>query len=145
MLFTKDKSFYKRLILLSIPIALQNLITFCVNLADGVMVGALGDAAVSGLYMGNQIQTLLQVLNAGIEGAMLVLAAQYWGKRDTASIHKIVAIGIRFSLGVGIILTLICSLFSTDVIGLFTKDAVTVAAGAEYLSIVCLSYWRIII
>jgi putative MATE family efflux protein len=140
MLFTKDKSFYKRLILLSIPIALQNLITFCVNLADGVMVGALGDAAVSGLYMGNQIQTLLQVLNAGIEGAMLVLAAQYWGKRDTASIHKIVAIGIRFSLGVGIILTLICSLFSTEVIGLFTKDAVTVAAGAEYLSIVCLSY-----
>lgn len=140
MLFTKDKSFYKRLILLSIPIALQNLITFCVNLADGVMVGVLGDAAVSGLYMGNQIQTLLQVLNAGIEGAMLVLAAQYWGKRDTDSIHKIVAIGTRFSLGVGIVLTLICSIFPKGVIELFTKDAVTVEAGAEYLSIVCLSY-----
>lgn len=140
MIFTKDRSFYKSLVLLSIPIALQNLITFCVNLADGVMVGALGDAAVSGLYMGNQIQTLLQVLNAGIEGAMLVLAAQYWGKRDTASIHKIVAIGIRFSLAVGLILNVVCALFPKGVIELFTKDAVTVAAGAEYLSIVCFSY-----
>jgi putative MATE family efflux protein len=140
MLFTKDRSFYKSLIALAIPIALQNLITFCVNLADGVMVGALGDAAVSGMYMGNQIQTLLQVLNAGIEGAILILAAQYWGKRDTDAIRRIVSIGIRFSLGVGVILTTVCALFPQEIILLFTKDAVTVQTGAEYLSIVCFSY-----
>ena len=34
MILTKDKSFYKSLILLAIPIALQNLITFAVGLAD---------------------------------------------------------------------------------------------------------------
>lgn len=140
MLFTKDKSFYKRLFVLALPIALQNLITFCVNLADGVMVGALGDAAVSGMYMGNQIQTLLQVLNAGIEGAILILAAQYWGKRDTNSIRKIVAIGIHFSLAVGIVLTMGCALFPHEVIGLFTKDIATIQTGAEYLGIVCFSY-----
>ncbi len=140
MLFTKDKIFYKSLIVLALPIALQNLITFCVNLADGVMVGALGDAAVSGMYMGNQIQTLLQVLNAGIEGALLILAAQYWGKRDTASIRKIVAIGIRFSFCVGVVLTVACAVAPQAVIGLFTKDAETIQTGAEYLGIVCFSY-----
>jgi len=140
MIFTKDRSFYKTLILLAIPIALQNLITFSVNLADGVMVGALGDAAVSGMYMGHQIQTLLQVANAGIEGAILILAAQYWGKRDTSSIRKIVAIGARFSLLVGIALTTICAIFPKEVISLFTKDITTIQAGAEYLRIVCFSY-----
>ena len=62
-MLTKDKAFYRTLIALAVPIALQNLVTFCVNLADSVMVGSLGDAAVSGMYMGNQIQNL-----AGGEG-----------------------------------------------------------------------------
>ncbi len=140
MLFTKDKSFYKSLILLALPIALQNLVTFSVGLADGVMVGSLGDAAVSGMYMGNQIQTLLQVFSGGIEGAILILAAQYWGKKDTESIRRIVAIGIRFSILFGGLLTLICALIPSRVIGLFTKDDATIAAGTEYLSVVCFTY-----
>lgn len=140
MLFTKDKSFYKSLVLLTIPIALQNLVTFSVNLADSVMVGSLGDAAVSGMYMGNQIQTLLQVFSGGIEGAVLILAAQYWGKRDTGSIRKIASIGMRFSLAVGLLLTLICALFPGEVISVFAKDADIIDTGARYLRIVCFSY-----
>ena len=140
MILTKDKSFYKSLFLLSLPIALQNLITFSVNLADSVMVGSLGDAAVSGLYMGNQIQTLLQVFSVGIEGAILVLASQYWGKRDVTSIRKIVAIGLRLSLGVGLLLTLLCALFPNAIIHLFAADTATVEAGATYLGTVCFSY-----
>jgi len=140
MLLTKDKSFYQTLVRLAIPIALQNLVTFSVNLADSVMVGSLGDAAVAGMYMGNQIQTLLQVFSGGIEGAILILAAQYWGKRDTGSIRRIVAIGVQFSLAVGLVLTLACSLFPAGIIGLFTQDPVTVQTGASYLRIVCFSY-----
>ena len=140
MILTKDKKFYKNLFLLALPIALQNLVTFSVNLADSVMVGSLGDAAVSGMYMGNQIQTLLQVFSGGIEGAILILAAQYWGKRDTASIRKISAIGIRLSLAVGVLLTAACAIFPTGILSLFTKDASTVGTGAEYLGTVCFSY-----
>ncbi|MBQ9116553.1 MAG: MATE family efflux transporter, partial [Clostridia bacterium] len=140
MLLTKDKSFYRSLILLALPIALQNLVTFSVGMADNVMVGTLGDTAVSGLYMGNQIQTLLQVFSGGIEGAILILAAQYWGKRDAESIRRISAIGIRFSLAFGALVTLICALFPSWVISLFTNDAAIIACGAEYLRIVCFSY-----
>ena len=86
-LFTKDRDFYRSLIALSVPIALQNLVTFAVGLLDNLMIGALGDAAVSGVYMGMQIQTLLQVFSGGIEGAILILAAQYWGKREIGRAH----------------------------------------------------------
>ena len=88
MVFTKDKQFYKSLVALSVPIALQNLITFCVTLADNVMIGTLGDAAVSGVYLGSQVQTLLQIFCSGIDGAVLIISAQYWGKRDISSILK---------------------------------------------------------
>ena len=139
-LISKDKGFYKNVAKIAIPIALQNLVTFSVNLADSVMVGALGDAAVSGMYMGNQIQTLLQVFSGGIEGAILVLAAQYWGQRDTASIRKICSIGIRLSVLVGGVLTLLCALLPDEIIGLFSHDPETIRCGGEYLGIVCFSY-----
>ena len=77
--FTKDKSFYRTLIALAIPISLQNLVTFAVNFADNLMIGSLGDNAISGVYVGGQLQSVLQMFVGGIEGAILILDAQYWG------------------------------------------------------------------
>ena len=56
--------------------------TFAVTFADNLMVSQLGDAAVSGVYMGNQIQTFIQLFPSGFSGAILIIAAQYWGKRE---------------------------------------------------------------
>ena len=140
ILLTRDKSFYKALVSLSIPVILQGLITFSVTMADNLMVSSLGDIAVSGVYMGNQLQTLLQMLTGGIGGAILILSAQYWGKNDTDSIKKIISIGVHFSLVAGGILTLAGLLFPVRILSLFTKDPAIIASGAEYLRIVCLSY-----
>jgi len=139
-LITRDKSFYRSLIALAIPVALQNLITFAVNFADNLMVGSLGDAAVSGVYMGNQLQTFLQMFSGGIEGAILILAAQYWGKQDIRSIKRIIAIGLHFSIGFSLLLTLVCLLLPTQILSIFTSDPSVIATGADYLRIVCLSY-----
>ena len=140
MKIIKDLSFYKKLLLLAIPIILQNLITYSVTLADNVMIGSLGNAAVSGVYMGGQVQTVLQVVSVGIEGGILLLAAQYWGRKDTASIKKIVKIGMTFSVAFGAIVGLICAVAPSAVIGIFTNEAEVIQSGAEYLGIVCISY-----
>ena len=139
-LITRDRSFYRSLVALAVPVALQNLITFAVSFADNLMVGSLGDAAVSGVYMGSQIQTLLQMFSGGIEGAILVLASQYWGKKDIRSIKRIIAIGLQFSLMFGILLTTVCLVFPSQILSLFTADAAVIADGIVYLRIVCLSY-----
>lgn len=140
MVITKDKSFYKSLFLLALPISAQSLITFLVGLADNVMIGTLGDAAVSGVYMGGQIQTLLQIFSTGIEGAILVLSAQYWGRGDKESIRKITSIGIKVSLFFGLILNIVCAVFPSFVISLFTSDAEIISTGTEYLSILAFSF-----
>lgn len=136
----KDKAFYKKLALLAVPIILQNLVTYSVTLADNLMIGSLGDTAVSGVYMGGQIQTVLQVLTAGIEGAILLLSAQYWGKRDTANIRKIVKLGIAFSVAAGLLFSVLCSVTPTGVLRIFTDSETVVQSGAEYVRIVCWSY-----
>lgn len=138
--FTKDRSFYKSLITLAIPISLQNLITFAVNFADNVMIGRLGENAISGVYVGNQVQTVLQMFVAGIEGAILILAAQYWGKKDTRSIRKVVSIGVKSAFGVGLAVTVISVLFPSQIIALFTHEQGVIEDGAAYLQIVGFTY-----
>lgn len=138
--FTKDRSFYRTLIALAIPISLQNLITFAVNFADNLMIGSLGDNAISGVYVGNQLQSVLQMFVGGIEGAILILAAQYWGKKDTASIRKVVSIGVKFALGVGIVMTLVAVSFPEWMIRIFTKEPGVIQEGAAYVQIVGFTY-----
>lgn len=137
---TKDRSFYKSLVSLAIPVALQNLITFAVTFADNLMVGSLGDSAISGVYMGSQIQTLLQLFSGGVEGAILILAAQYWGRQDTRSIKRIISIGLHFSLAFGLLLMSVCFILPEPIIRIFTHDPQVIRDGAIYLRIVCLSY-----
>ena len=138
--FTKDRSFYRSLVTLAVPISLQNLVTFAVSFADNVMIGSLGDDAISGVYIGGQLQSVLQMLVGGIEGAILILAAQYWGKKDTQSIRKVVSIGIKFALAVGLLSSLVAVLFPQWVIRAFTTEPGVIQEGAAYVQIVGFTY-----
>ena len=138
--FTKDRSFYRSLVTLAVPISLQNLVTFAVSFADNVMIGSLGDDAISGVYIGGQLQSVLQMFVGGIEGAILILAAQYWGKKDTQSIRKVVSIGIKFALAVGLLSSLVAELFPQWVIRAFTTEPGVIQEGAAYVQIVGFTY-----
>ena len=138
--FTKDRSFYRSLVTLAVPISLQNLVTFAVSFADNVMIGSLGDDAISGVYIGGQLQSVLQMFVGGIEGAILILAAQYWGKKDTQSIRKVVSIGIKFALAVGMLSSLVAVLFPQWVIRAFTTEPGVIQEGAAYVQIVGFTY-----
>ncbi|MBQ6679393.1 MAG: hypothetical protein IJM76_05165 [Lachnospiraceae bacterium] len=137
---TKDRSFYKSLIRLAIPIVLQNMVTFLVGFADHLMIGRLGDIVVSGVYMGGQFQTVLQMFTSGVEGAILILAAQYWGIRDLQSIKKISAMGMRYSLAAAALLNLLVVLFPRFFLGLFTNDEAVIESAVSYVLITAFSY-----
>ena len=139
-LLTRDRSFYRTLIALAIPISMQNLITFAVGFADNLMIGRLGDNAISGVYVGGQVQTVVQMFIGGVEGAILILAAQYWGKKDTESIRRVVSIGVKLAAAVGFAFSLVTVLFPGFIIGLFTKEAGVIAEGTVYLQIVGFTY-----
>ena len=47
MIVTKDKNFYKLILSISLPIAVQNLIIFGISMLDTLMVGSLGEVQLS--------------------------------------------------------------------------------------------------
>ena len=52
------------------------------------MLGGYSELALSGVALCNQIQYFLQMTVMGIGAAMVVLASQFWGKKDTQSVQK---------------------------------------------------------
>lgn len=139
-LFVKDPVFYKSLFSLSCVIALQNLISFGVNLADNIMVGAYSQTALNGVSMVNQIQFLLQMIATGIGNGMVVLASQYWGQRKTEPIRRFFAVGFWLGLLVSLLISVAAFCFPETILSLLTNEAPVIAEGAQYLRIVCFSY-----
>lgn len=137
---TSDRSYYRDLVWLALPVAAQGLIAFLATFADNLMVSSLGDGAVSGVYFASQVNILVQMFASGLATVIVILSAQYWGRGDTDTIKTIMAIGVRLSALVGGVIAAICLLFPAHVLAIFTSDAAAAAQGTTYLRIVCLSY-----
>lgn len=85
--YVGDKSFYKMLFAVAVPIILQNFITNLVNMLDNIMVGSLGTEEVSAVAIVNQ---LMFIFNLGVFGAVSgagIFTSQYFGKKDMQGIR----------------------------------------------------------
>ena len=76
MKLLRDRCFYRSLFMLTLSIALQNVLAYSVNLADNMMLGAYSQTALSGSARCNQIQFLLQMMIAGAGEGVVVVGSQ---------------------------------------------------------------------
>ncbi len=136
----KNKEFYSTLIKLAIPIAFQNLIASSLNMVDVIMVGQLGETAIAGVGIANQIFFLLNLLVFGTFSGACIFSSQYWGKQDAAGVRKSLSISLKIGVAISLIFTLTCLLFPHYMIGIFTDDPAVVELGAEFLVINSLSF-----
>jgi putative MATE family efflux protein len=130
----------KTLLLLAIPLVLQNLIAVSVGVADNIMVGSLGEYAVAGVALANQVTNIFHMLLLGIASSMALLAAQYWGKRDVKSIKEIIAISMKICLLIGGAINLAAFAAPYQVLRIFSDNDGAIAEGVKYLRIVAFSY-----
>jgi len=135
-----NRSFYKKVIILVIPMALQNLINVGVMAADVIMLGKVGEIALSGASLGGQVSFVLNLIMFGLASGASVLTAQYWGKGDTESIEKILGIALKFALLCGLLFSFITIAFPTQMMSIFTNDLEIIEEGSKYLAIIALTY-----
>jgi len=134
------QSYFENIFKLMIPIALQNLLLNALNLIDTVMVGQLGDVAIAGVGIANQIYFLLNLFVFGVTSATAIFTSQYWGAKDIKNIKKTTATAIKIVFIFVILFQIICFLFPSFLISLFTKDERVIKVGASYLRIVSFSF-----
>ena len=134
-LFVKDVEFYKKAATIAIPVSLQSMITIGVNLMDSVMVGSLGDTALSAVGQANQFVTLYHICCMGIGMGASVLTSRFWGMKDIESLKKTVTIMLRFCLSLGLIVFMLPTIFVPDkIMWVYIKEEPVIQEGIRYLA-----------
>lgn len=138
--FWKDKKFLKSMLVIAIPIALQNLITSSLNMVDTLMISSLGKSSIAAVGLANQLFFFYILLSFGINSGSSIFIAQYWGKEDIISIRKVLGLALCLSIILGVIFTFIAFFFPEFVMAIFIKEPEVIKLGSDYLRIVSLSY-----
>lgn len=137
-----NRSFYKAVLALAIPLVIQQAITSFVNLLDNVMVGGLGTESISAVAVVNQIYMVFNLsLFGGLSGAS-IFGAQFFGKGDMKGMRDT----FRFKMIFGVVLTLVGTallmIFGETFINLFLQGEsdggsteLALSEGLKYLHI----------
>lgn len=139
-MLVKDKQFYKSTAIIAIPIALQGVISIANNMLDTVMVGSLGEVALSATSLASQIFFFLMILNFGLAGGAAVLSAQYWGKDDIDSIKKLLSIVHKISIGISIFFMVAAVAVPKTLLSIYTNDPQIIETGIPFLRLVAVMY-----
>lgn len=137
----KDKkSFYRAVLILVIPLALQNLINVGVTATDVIMLGKVGEKVLSGASLGGQVQFIMTLIFFGLTSGASVLIAQYWGKGDVPTIEKVLGMSLKISVTIAFAFAVVTYAVPVPIMHLLSSDGQVVTEGAKYLRIVCFSY-----
>ena len=133
--FIGDKTFYKLLWVLVLPLIVQQGITNFVSLLDNLMVGRLGTIYMSAVSIANQLVFVFNLtIFGGISGAS-IFGTQFFGNNDVKGMRDTFRFKIIFSVITAIIAILVFTLFGENLIMLFlTSEADSAEDIAQTLS-----------
>lgn len=135
-----DRSFYRQLRSLVLPIAFQQFMLAAVSASDAIMLGRLSQDSMAAVSLAGQVQFVFSLYLATMTIGASMFAAQYWGKGDVKAVERILGMVLLFTLPVSLGFSLTAALAPSALMRIFTPEPALIAYGAEYLRAVSPSY-----
>ncbi len=138
--FIGDRAFYRRVLLLAVPMIVQNAITSFVSFLDNIMVGQIGTEQMSGVAIVNQLIFVFNIcIFGGVSGAG-IFGTQFFGKGDYEGQKHAFRFKMYAVLLISAIALFLFRFFDTELISLYLSDSgsvgdITLARkyGEEYI------------
>ena len=146
-LIVSDKGFYGKVFTLATPIALQSMITIGVNMLDTIMVGRLGEDALSAASLANSFISIYHIFCMGIGMGASVLVSRYWGMRSTEpvkaveALEKTICIMLRITLCLAALFAVATFLMPETIMSMYTPSAEIIRLGAIYFRYSIITYF----
>ena len=149
-LFHKDIDFYKQVFTLALPIALQSLITIGVNMLDTIMVGSLGENALSATSLANTFITIYHIFCMGLGMGASVLVARYYGMKISRSgneeaaakaLKQTVCLMLRITLFLALVFALLTLLMPDTLMKMYTDETEIIRLGRIYFKWSVVTYF----
>lgn len=136
----QQAGFYQNVFKIAVPITLQSLIMALLQLTDQLMVGSLGEHTIAAVGIAGKLYSVLSVVLMGIGTGVSIFAAQYWGRKDTSSLSRLLGLGLVIGGTFTLLFTLCTALFPEYGLRLFTSDTNVINAGSRFLFLISFSY-----
>jgi len=137
-----DRAFYKSLLVIAVPIMLQNGLTNLVSLLDNIMVGSVGTEQMSGVSIVNQLLFVFNLCIFGGLGGAGIYTAQFFGKNDQRGVQHTFRFKLMLAVTLLGIAIVVFNLFSEPLIAMYLHEgsetgdiAATALYGAKYMRV----------
>ncbi|MBE6003826.1 MAG: MATE family efflux transporter [Lachnospiraceae bacterium] len=134
------KDFLKRVAVIAVPVALQNLLTTTGSMVDTMMIASLGQTEVGAVGLCAQFSSLMFSCYWGFVGGGMLFLSQYWGAKDDEGINRSYGLTLSCMMTVAFIFCIMAVCFPGLVMSLYTDKESIHRIGIEYLSIAGFSY-----
>ncbi len=134
-----NAEFLKRLVLIALPIGLQSVINLLVNLIDTIMIGRLGDIALSAVNLSSQFPFLYMTAVMGVANAGLIIASQAFGNNRPDRVRAMLSFCLKIAAVLNIIFFALSFFVPEFIVSIYTNDAEIIVQGGRYLKILSFS------
>ena len=134
------KAFIKRICVIAIPVALQNLLTTTASMVDTMMISSIGQNELGAVGLCAQFSSLMFSGYWGFVGGGMLFISQFWGAKDEDSLNRAYGLTLTCMMTVAAIFCCMAVLFPEKVMQLYTDKTDIQAIGVEYLRIIGFSY-----
>ena len=112
----------QRLAKIIIPLLLEQYLAILVGLADTVMVSSVGEDAVSGVSLVNNLSAVMLNLFTALAAGGGIVTSQFIGARRSDDAQRSTGQVITMSMIVSMAIMSLCLIFSTPLLRLFFGD-----------------------
>ncbi|SDJ78720.1 putative efflux protein, MATE family [Halovenus aranensis] len=128
-----------KVLALSWPLVLGNLLQTAYNLADIFWVGRVGSDAVAGVSLMFPLSWMFVSTAVGLTAATIALVSQYVGADDRRKADHVVAQTVLLALGVSAVLATLGFLFREELLALMGAEDAVFDAALAYIEVIFLT------
>ena len=132
--------FSKNLSKIAVPVALQCMLQSSFSIVDQLMIGQLGESAISAVGLGGNFSLIYGVVSGAVASVAGILIAQFLGADDKKEAWASFQMNLLVSILIAVLFAMACQIGAGQILGLYTEDMSIVEVGTEYFKLVSVAY-----
>lgn len=117
-----NRKFYRKVLIIVMPIMVQNAITNFVGLLDNIMVGQVGTEPMSGVAIVNQLMFVFNICIFGIVAGAGILGAQFFGSGNFDGMKNTFRFKLLAGCGLTAVFLVVFFLWGENLIQMFLHE-----------------------
>lgn len=138
--FVWDKAFARRVVRITLPIILQELIASSLHIVDGLMVSGLGDTSYAAVTQAGRYSFLYMLFCFGVTSGGAIFMSQFWGARDVRRMRQSMGVSLVWIGVVATVFIIGATAFSGFISRLFLPQGESASLANLYLRWVAPAY-----